>query len=190
MARFDPAFEIVLGHEGGYVNHAADPGGATNWGISLRYLNGRGDLDGDGVLDGDLDGDGDVDEWDVKGMTTAQAKHLYHTGFWIPNRLSEVRDQAVATKIFDMCVNMGSRQGWRIAQSGCNAAKQLRDEIIVDGMVGPDTLGAVNHYADNGLIDMLLINVRETQKKFYRDLVSRKPSLEVFLNGWLNRAQH
>lgn len=36
MSRFNRAFAIVVGHEGGYVNHPHDPGGETNWGISKR----------------------------------------------------------------------------------------------------------------------------------------------------------
>jgi len=191
MARFDPAFEKVLGHEGGYVDHAADPGGATNYGISLRYLRDRGDLDGDGILDGDIDGDGDVDADDIRGLKLGDVKHLYHTGFWTPNRLNEVMSQPIATKIFDLCVNMGSRQGWKLVQRACNAAAMRFpdwDDIVDDGVVGPNTLRAVNTYSDGDEPDHLLETIREVQAQFYRDLVERKPSLEVFLAGWLNRA--
>lgn len=34
--KFDDAVEIVLKHEGGYVNDKKDPGGETNMGISKR----------------------------------------------------------------------------------------------------------------------------------------------------------
>lgn len=34
MSAFDQAFEIVIGHEGGYSNNSADPGGETKYGIS------------------------------------------------------------------------------------------------------------------------------------------------------------
>ena len=33
---FDLAFDRLIGHEGGYVDNPADPGGETNWGISKR----------------------------------------------------------------------------------------------------------------------------------------------------------
>lgn len=36
MSDFDKAFEIVIGHEGGYVNNPKDPGGETKYGISKR----------------------------------------------------------------------------------------------------------------------------------------------------------
>ena len=35
---FDQAFEKLIGHEGGYVNNPADPGGETKFGISRRCL--------------------------------------------------------------------------------------------------------------------------------------------------------
>ena len=180
MSNFDTAFEVVLGHEGGFVDHEADPGGATNYGISIRYLVARGDLDRDGLADGDIDGDGDVDVDDIKALTPGDAKHLYHSGFWVPNRLSEVRDQSVATKIFDICVNTGSRQAWRIVQRSCN---ELGSELEVDGIVGPNTLTAVNEY-DFDLVE----EIRQQQLAFYEALVGNNPDLAVFLDGWTNRA--
>ena len=186
MASYDPAFDKVLGLEGGYVDHPNDPGGATNWGISIRYLRERGDLDGDGLPDGDLDGDGDIDVDDIRAMNPADAKHLYHTGFWVPNRLQEIADQEVAEKIFDMCVNMGSRQAWKLVQQACN---EMGGDLTVDGIVGPATLGVIDAYSDPGAPDGPLVNlIREQQVQFYERLVERRPNLAVFLDGWKNRA--
>ena len=42
MGNFEKAHEFTSRWEGGYVNHAADPGGATNFGISLRFLKSQG----------------------------------------------------------------------------------------------------------------------------------------------------
>lgn len=188
MSNFDDAFHVVLGHEGGFSDHRADPGGATNYGISLRYLLARGDLDHDGLPDGDVDGDGDVDVDDIRALSPLDAKHLYHTGFWTPNRLGEVRDQTIATKIFDMCVNMGSRQAWRLVQRACNDhGGHLED----DGVVGPKTLHAVNAFADDDESPdgpSLLGLIRIQQAEFYEQLVANRPSLEPFLQGWRNRA--
>ena len=50
MSHFDTAIKKVLKHEGGYVDHKNDPGGATKYGISLRFIrqsNTDLDLDGD-----------------------------------------------------------------------------------------------------------------------------------------------
>jgi len=184
MARFDPAFDKVLVLEGGYVDHPSDPGGATNLGISLRYLLDRGDLDRDGLPDGDMDGDGDVDVADIRAITPEKAKHLYHTGFWIPNRLSELRNQAVAEKIFDMAVNMGSRQAWRLVQRAVND-QYGNDVLVVDGVVGPKTLLVLNGLSEN---ESVLDAIKEAQAGFYLRLIDARPSLAVFRDGWLNRA--
>ena len=36
MSNFDKCLQIILHHEGGYVNHPEDPGGMTNLGVTKR----------------------------------------------------------------------------------------------------------------------------------------------------------
>lgn len=183
MSTFDWAVENVLHHEGGWVNNPNDPGGATKFGISLRYLQARGDMDGDGLPDGDLDGDGDVDIDDIRVASREDSIQLYKTGFWDPNKCSSIKSALVATKIFDMAVNMGSRQCWRLVQRATN---KLGSNLSVDGKVGPNTLAAVNlyHRTDYDLI----VVIRERQANFYETLIERKPSLAEFRLGWRRRA--
>lgn len=57
MSNFDTAIITVLRHEGLFVNDSDDAGGATHYGVSLRWLKSIGDLDNDGFVDGDLDHD-------------------------------------------------------------------------------------------------------------------------------------
>ncbi len=177
MANFLTAIPHILQHEGGYVNHPNDPGGATKYGISLRYLRKRGDLLGD------FDGDGDVDVDDIRAMTVPMAKTTYRAGFWDPNKLGEVKSQMVATKIFDMCVNMGSKQAWKIAQRAVGACGV---PLIDDGVIGPNTLQAINSL-DHFDYD-LVITIRELQRAFYTRIMKRKPKLQAFSLGWYRRA--
>ena len=183
MTIFDWAVENVLHHEGGWVNNPNDPGGATNFGISLRYLQARGDLDGDGLPDGDLDGDGDVDIDDIRLASRDDAIELYRTGFWNPGRFGEVQSSLVAVKSFDMAVNMGSKQAWKLVQRACN---KLGSQLIVDGKVGANTLKAVNSYRKTDY--QLIETIRERQANFYETLIERKPSLDEFRLGWRRRA--
>lgn len=183
MSTFNWAVECVLHHEGGWVDNPNDPGGATNFGISLRYLQARGDVDGDGLPDGDLDGDGDVDVDDIRLATREDAIELYRTGFWLPNGCQMIRSELCAVKIFDMAVNMGSKQAWKLVQRSCN---KLGSVLKVDGIVGSNTLTAVNLYQRTDY--ELLAVIRDRQANFYETLIERKPTLGVFRLGWRRRA--
>ena len=70
---FDDALAHVLGNEGGYNDIDNDKGGATNFGISLRFLQ---------LADEDLDGNGHVDVNDIRNITRLQAEVLYREYFW------------------------------------------------------------------------------------------------------------
>ncbi len=181
LGHFEKAIKTILHHEGGFVDDPDDPGGTTNFGVSIRYLKQRGDLDGDGVLDGDLDGDGDIDYDDIKNMTQAQAEDLYRTGFWDKNKLSEIDEYIIAERQFDMVVNMGPRQAGKIIQRACN---YFGKGLTVDGIAGPATFRAVNSIDAN----KLLREIRFNHAKFYLDLIAVKPKLAKYKNGWLRRA--
>lgn len=183
MSNFDWAVRCVLHHEGGWSDDPEDRGGATNFGISIRYLQARGDLDGDGLPDGDLDGDGDVDVDDILATDRDDAIGLYKTGFWVPNRCDQIKSELVAIKIFDMAVNMGSSQAWKLVQ---RAANKLGSQLTVDGRVGPNTISAVNSYHR---VDYDLVNIiRERQANFYETIIERNPSQAKFRLGWRRRA--
>ncbi|MDH5633615.1 MAG: hypothetical protein OEZ10_11545 [Gammaproteobacteria bacterium] len=181
MSSFDAAILTVLKHEGGFVDDPADPGGATNYGVSLRWLRTLGDLDGDGYLDGDLDHDGDVDASDIRAMSQSDAENLYRLQWWNRYEYELINDQEVATKIFDMAVNMGAHQAHKIVQRACHAVHRPTPD---DGKLGPNSLAAINGSYPNELLPA----IRSEAAAFYRLLVVTKPRLAKFKNGWLKRA--
>jgi len=179
MTNFNHAVQVVLKHEGGFVHHKKDPGGATNFGISLRWLNSQGDLDG--LDDFDFDGDGDVDADDIKTMSEADARDLYHRYWWTKHNYHLLLDRDISTKIFDMAVNMGARQAHKLAQRAVRACGQLLKD---DGLLGPKSFKAINACND----DVLLGALRVECKCFYKSLIKNKPDFAVFEAGWLARA--
>ena len=87
----------VLRSEGGFVEDPADPGGATNHGISLRYARGVG-LDNDG--------DGDTDRDDILRVTAEQAHELYREDFWARPGINRLPGE-IQPVMVDWAVNSG-----------------------------------------------------------------------------------
>lgn len=178
VSTFKDAIDFTLDMEGGFVDHASDPGGATNYGVSLRTLR---RLEGDRFDRWDLDFDGDIDADDMRMMTRELAVQFYEDHFWHP-LFEKLEEQSVATKLFDMCVNMGTRQGVKIIQKACNWHMPM---VRVDGFIGPKTVSAINSMGDT-----LEYFLPAEQAKFYFELVDDRPARSVFLLGWLRRAYH
>lgn len=98
MSNFDDAVEIVLSHEGGYVNHPQDPGGETKYGISKRaYPN-----------------------LDIKNLTRDQAKAIYKRDYWDRMRCDQFAP-GVSLSLFDFGVNAGIRTASIALQRSCGA---------------------------------------------------------------------
>lgn len=96
---FDIAFDRLIGHEGGYVNDPADPGGETKWGISKRSY----------------------PQLDISSLTREDAKVIYRRDFWEPLKDSAV-PSSVMFQLFDFAVNSGIGNAIRALQRACNVA--------------------------------------------------------------------
>lgn len=160
-ARFDAAVQIVLQHEGGLVDDPADPGGLTNYGISIRDYP---ELGRDGITN----------------MTRERAASIYQTDWWMRYRLWCLPDP-VAGKMLDLAVNMGIGSATRCLQRALNAGQAT---VIVDGVIGPSTLSAARADDPQALMDRL----RREAARHYESIVASNPNLERFAKGWQSRA--
>ncbi|TCS62570.1 putative peptidoglycan binding protein [Varunaivibrio sulfuroxidans] len=179
---FTAAVETVLKHEGGFSADPNDPGGATHYGISLRYLLSihAVDTDGDGFSDFDFDRDGDIDAHDIRAMTRGAAIEIYRDHFWTPNGYGDL-PPFVGPKVFDLAVNMGPRQAHKLLQ---RAARACEANLTDDGVLGPKTRAAIA-----GLPPMQVVAATRSEAAgFYRTLIAEKPKLEIYRTGWLRRA--
>jgi lysozyme family protein len=171
MSDFNQAIGVILTHEGGWVNNKNDPGGATNYGISLRFVLSLADHSYF-----DLNHDGQVNGDDIRIMPKELAIKVYKEQFWDKFGYGNIVNQTVATKIFDMCVNMGSGQAHKIVQRALGIAD--------DGVLGNGSRAAINAQDPNALVPKIC----DGQKAFYNNLVAQKPQYQEFLSGWLYRA--
>lgn len=168
MRPFSDYLSIILEHEGGLVDNKNDPGGITNYGISLMFLKGI------SLPMADIDHDGDVDADDIRKMTTSSASNLYKTYFWDKTGLEGVNNELLRLQLFDMGVNAGNRTSVKLLQ--------ILLQTVSDGIIGSATLSKIKSY--NGDI---VSDYAKTRKNYYTNLTIQKPNLKEFLRGWINR---
>lgn len=110
---FDTAFYELLGHEGGYSNNPADPGGETMWGVTWRVARAHGY------------------EGEMKDMPVEFAKTVYRKNYWAPTKADQLPD-VLRYPVFDAAVNSGVAQSIQWLQEAVGAT--------VDGIIGPQTV--------------------------------------------------
>jgi lysozyme family protein len=174
MAQFEPAVQNTLLWEGGYSNNPADSGGETYRGISRNNWpnwNGWGYVDIERTepnfpanLDQNLGLQGNVIDF-------------YRQNYW---QYDAITSQAVANKIFDLAVNVGQVHAIKIVQGAV--------EVKQDGILGPNTIAAINNYSPtpNG---SLLYVISGAAISYHNQIVNIHPQDAVFLAGWIRRDQ-
>ena len=157
--RFLRAVEVVLNHEGGYVNDPRDPGGETKYGISKRSY----------------------PDLNIANLTRGDAIAIYYRDWWQRYGYNRLQDDAIATKVFDMAVNMGPGTAHRLLQE---ALVFLGYPVAVDGILGLQTITAANLADPSRLLRVL----RWLAAYHYYRIADQRPQSRAFLLGWLRRA--
>lgn len=161
----------VLAKEGGYVNHPADRGGPTKFGITQKTLSKY------------LEKVVSVDE--IKALDLETAKDIYELKYYRQPKIDRL-PVSIQPFIFDCAVNHGPRRAIKFLQQTCNDAGY--GPLIVDGLMGPKTkVQAIACCEELG--QWMLLALIEERQLFYIQIVDRDQSQHVFLKGWLNRAR-
>lgn len=132
---FERALKHILRHEGRYVDHPWDPGGATNYGITIgtlsEHLRRR------------------ASKAEVRNISMDTVRAIYRKRYW--NRIrGDDLPSGVDLCVFDLAVNSGVSR----------AAKMLQAAVKVpqDGAIGPATLAAVNARTPKVLINSITVD--------------------------------
>lgn len=171
----------LIAREGGYVEHPADPGGATKYGISLAWAR-RVGLD--------LDGDGDTDRDDIRLIDPETACSLYRAHFWASPRI-DMLPAMLHEQVLDWGVNAGPTLAIRELQKVVNGFVRLVGSglipLVEDGRIGPRTAETAARVLEKH--GLALINAyAHARCEYYRRLVMANPANAAFIKGWLSRA--
>ncbi|WP_256849345.1 type VI secretion system tip protein TssI/VgrG [Pantoea sp. Fr-CA_6] len=167
---FSTISPIILRHEGGYANRASDKGGPTNHGIAWdtwkKYS--KEDLGVEPTLE------------NLKKITPEQAEVIYKKRYWDPSGFNDIKDPKLALMSYDWSITSGGagKQIQKLLNS------QYGQNLKVDGVIGPDTISAMNSIEDSG---KLTNSIAEIRKQYYTNLTISDPKNLPNLNGWINR---
>ena len=171
MADFAPAVQNTELWEGGYANLSGDSGGETYRGISRHnWPNWSGWTTIDAAKSASLF----PKSLDADTNLQSLVVDFYRQNYW---KFDGIADQAVANKIFDLSVNVGSVHAMRIVQLCVN--------VQVDGCYGPHTEKAINEWPTSK--GSLLSAIRFKAEQYHRAIVSVHPEDAKFLRDWLRR---
>ncbi|WP_121061697.1 holin-associated N-acetylmuramidase [Chachezhania antarctica] len=173
--------EDIVAREGGYVNDPDDPGGATKYGVTIGTLR---------RLGLDLTGDGLVDTADVQRLTRAHAVDIFVRHYFEAPRIGEL-PVVLQPSVFDMYVNAGAN-AVKILQ---RLLKAMGYAAAVDGVIGPQTLGAARDAAVPSP-ELLRDAYGVARRNYYFRLADQRPSSRKYARtragakgGWIKRAE-
>lgn len=186
--RWEVVFAAIVKREGAvFTDDAADRGGATAYGISLRFLKAAGslDLDHDDYPDLDLNFDHVIDGQDIRAIAAnpALAEAIYFKHFWIGPGIWQL-PAPLDLAVFDQAVNGGCTAGVKLLQKALNRFSP--PTVAVDGAIGHQTLARLSECLSAE--QSVLFAYRQAAAQRYRDIVAADPSQAKWLNGWIKRA--
>lgn len=174
------ALEIV-GREGGFVNDPDDPGGATNFGVTIHTMR---------RLGLDLNGDGRVTTEDVKRLTQDKAVEIFLRHYFEKPGIAGL-PKPLQASVFDMYVNAGGN-AVKILQ---RLVSKMGFDCADDGVIGPLTRAAVQQayeVAPDHLADAYAIE----RRNYYFRIADKRPASRKFARtrrgtkgGWIKRAE-
>ena len=140
---YQACLDMILHHEGGYVNHPKDPGGETNLGVTKRVY----------------------EEWggtkDMKDLEVEDVAPIYRKNYWDRIKADDL-PSGLDLCVFDFGVNAGTGR----------AAKYLQTMIgtVADGGIGPNTLRALANYVESEGVESTIKNYQAERQSYYERL--------------------
>lgn len=155
--KFSIAFDVLLSHEGGFVNNPLDKGGPTNMGLGVNDISTPNTIE------------------HLKSLSKEEARLVYFMKFWMPHMFDYIQDQNLATVVFDQAVLNGPERAIKRLQNIVQAKE--------DGKLGPSSSNLINTLNPK----VLALKFIERTASDLVDFTSKNPEQIKFLGGWVSR---
>lgn len=176
MSKLIRVIDGLIEREGAFVDHPDDKGGPTMYGITQKVARLHG--------------------WDgeMRHMPRALAVQIYKDQYWSAPNFDRVAmlSTRVAEELLDTGVNMGIAWAGKFLQRSLNALNNQGThyaDLVVDGLVGNGTLGALKDYLERRDLtgeDVLLKALNCLQGARYIEIAEARERNESFVFGWFS----
>jgi lysozyme family protein len=178
MANFKKAFDLMIVHEGGYVNDPDDPGGETYKGVARKIhpkwlgwtiidlLKKQKGFPDNLHLPGELE---------IMKQLNYEVSSFYYDQFWLKIKGDSILDQTVANSIFDFAVNAGIVPSVQLAQTVV--------KVTPDGAIGPKTITAINAFDTEHFLAAFAV----AKIGRYIEICNKRPLSKKYFFGWTIR---
>jgi lysozyme family protein len=188
MANIRISFEkIVKPFEGMYSCDPQDKGGETVLGITKRDHPAWGGWPLVGAQKNKPGFPKNLEA--VEAILETLAIALYKEKYWDVLKLDEVKEQKVATELFDIAINQGTGIAAIFLQRVLNALNRNGknySDLTVDGNVGAKTIATLNNHKNP---DHILLALNCLQGERYISICEHNKTQEKFMNGWIERTK-
>jgi lysozyme family protein len=159
--------DIVLAFEGGFVDHPADRGGPTKFGITAAALGRWRNLGRDAT------------PAEIQALTVPEARAIYREWYILNPGFNYSKSDKLRLMLVDAGVLHGVSR----------AVRWLQEElgVVVDGVFGPISRQALDAL-DVSVQDRLARKILGHRLKAFADIVVKDHDQLVFLRGWIARA--
>ncbi len=165
----DQLIEALIQREGGFVDHPADKGGPTRYGITQAVARANGYAGA------------------MKDMPIALARTIYAVSYWSGPHFDRIATVAprVAGELFDTGVNMGVFTAGKFLQRALNVMSG--DGLLVDGNLADKSLASLQRYItarkaqDGEAVLVELLNCFQGER--YAEIVEANAAQRAFVFG-------
>ncbi len=161
MSYLDNVIKGILNREGGFVNHPADKGGPTKYGITQATLSGWRKKR--------------VTLRDVKDLTIEEASQIYKKLYVEAPGFLKFHDDTLAEQLIDAGVNHGTRRAVMLLQKAVGA--------VGDGIIGPRTVKSVSALQPH----VVYLKFMAQRLRYFANILKNDSKQLVLAAGWMNR---